>query len=137
MDRHPNRKQSPLTELGKYLLLEMCKEVAEGVRMQYWRVYFPEDEQGLRAAQLYTMTAEGRKSTTTENLVTERYLAESVYLASLSAPHSNKNFKTKRIHDDLMFSSVELEVEVLKKTESIFKDLESMEEMWTDKQRHH
>ena len=83
------------------------------------------------------MTAEGRKSTPTENLVTERHLAESVYLASLSAPHSNKNFKTKRIHDDLMFSSVELEVEVLKKTESIFKDLESMEEMWTDKQRHH
>ena len=49
----------------------MCKEVAEGVRMQCGREYFPEDEQDPRAEQLNTMTEEGRKNIPTENLVTE------------------------------------------------------------------
>ena len=62
-------------ELDKYLQLEMCKDIAEGVRMQCRQEYFPEDEQEIRAAQLYTVTEEGRKNIPTENLVTERYLA--------------------------------------------------------------
>ena len=81
------------------------------------------------------MTEEERKNIPIENLVNERYLANFDYLALLSASHSNKNFKAKQIQDDLMFSSVKLEVKVLKKTESIIKDLQSMEVMWTDKQR--
>ena len=48
----------------------MCKEVAEGVRMQCRWEYFPEDKQDPRAAQLYTMNEEGRKNIPTENLVT-------------------------------------------------------------------
>ena len=125
----------PLAELDKYLLLEMYKEVAEGVRVQCGKEYFPEDEQNPRAAQLYTITEEGRKNITTENLDTELYLAKFGYLASLSASHSNKDFKSKRIQDDQMFSSVELEVEVLKKTESFFKDWQSMQVVWTNRQR--
>ena len=63
-------KQSSSTTLDKHLLFEMCKEVAEGVRMQCRWEYFPEDKQDPRTAQLYTMNEEGRKNTPTENLVT-------------------------------------------------------------------
>lgn len=110
----------------------MCKKVAEVVRVQCGREYFPEDEQDPRAVQLYAMTDEGRKNIPTENLVTERYLAKFGYLASLSASRSNKNFKAKQIPDDLILSSVEIDVKVLKKTESIIKDLQSMKVMWTE-----
>ena len=110
----------------------MCKKVAEVVRVQWGREYFPEDEQDPRAVQLYAMTDEARKNIPTENLVTERYLAKFGYLASLSASRSNKNFKAKQIPDDLILSSVEIDVKVLKKTESIIKDLQSMEVMWID-----
>ena len=43
-------KHSPSSELDKYLLLEMCKQAAEGVKMQCGREYFPEDDQEPRAA---------------------------------------------------------------------------------------
>ena len=59
-------KQSPTTEINKYFPLEMCKEVAEGVRMQCGQEYFPEDEQDPRAALLYIMTQEGRRNIPTE-----------------------------------------------------------------------
>lgn len=61
------------------------------------------------------MIEEGRKNITTEKLVAELYLAKFGYLAS-SASHSHKNCQAKGIQDDQMFSSVELKVEVLKKT---------------------
>ena len=35
-------KDSPSKELDKYLSLEMCKEVAEGVRMQCGQEYLTE-----------------------------------------------------------------------------------------------
>ena len=63
-------KQFSSTTLDKHLLLEMCKEVAEGVSMQCRWEYFPEDKQDPRASQLYTMNEEGRKNIPTENLVT-------------------------------------------------------------------
>ena len=43
-------KQSQSTDLDKYLLLEIFKEVAEGVRMQCGQEYLSEDEQDPRAA---------------------------------------------------------------------------------------
>ena len=82
----------------------------------------PEDEQDLTAAHLYTITGKGTEIISRENLLTERYFAKFGYLASLSASHSNKSFKAVQIQDDLLFSSVELAVEVLKKIESIIKD---------------
>ena len=54
-------KQSPSTNLDKYWLLGMSKEVAEGVRMQCGQEYFPKDKQDSRAAPLYTMTEERNK----------------------------------------------------------------------------
>ena len=87
-------------------------------------------EQDQRAAQVYTATKAGRKNIPTENLVTERYFAKFVYLTWLSASHRNKNFKNKQIQDDLM---LELEVEVLKKTER--KLYQGLEVVWRDKQR--
>ena len=55
--------------------------------------------------------------TSPQNLVAKRYLGKFGYLASISAAHSNKNFKAKRIHDELMFAAEEMEVK------------------WTEKQR--
>ena len=81
------------------------------------------------------MSIEKRKNIPTENLATVCYLAKFGYLASTSASRSNKNFKTKRIRDDLMFSSVEFEVS--RKTESIVKQLQSMEVTWTENQKKH
>ena len=72
------------------------------------------------------MSIEERKNIPTESLATERYLATFGYLASISASRSNKNFKAKRIRDDLMFSSVESDVEASRKTESIVKQQQSM-----------
>ena len=103
-------KHSPSSKLDKYLLLEMCKQAAEGVKMQCGREDFPEDNWEPRAAQLYKMSIEKRKKIPIENLATECYLANFGYLASISASISNKNFKAKRIRDDLMFSSVESDV---------------------------
>ena len=67
----------------------------------------------------------------------EHHLVIFDYLASLSASQSNKNFKAKQIQDDLMFSSKQSEIEVLKKIESIMviiKDLQSMEVISANKQ---
>ena len=55
-------KQFPSTELDKYLLLEICKEAAEAVRMYSEWEYFPETEQDPRTAQLHTMIEEERKT---------------------------------------------------------------------------
>ena len=128
-------KHSPSSELDKYLLLEMCKQAAEGMKMQCGQEYFPADGQEPRAAQLYKMSIEERKNIPTENLATERYLAKFGYLASISASRSNKNFEAKRVHNDLMFSSVESDIEVSRKTESIVKQLQSMEVTWTENQK--
>ena len=78
--------------------------------MQFGREYFPEDDWEPRAAQLYKMSIEERKNIPTENLATECYLAKFGYLTSISASRSNKNFY------DLMFSSVESDVKVSRKT---------------------
>ena len=80
-------KDSPSKELDKYLSLEMCKEVAEGVRMQCGQEYLTEYEPEPRAAQSYTITKEGRKNIPTEDLVIASYLAKLGYLASLSTSH--------------------------------------------------
>ena len=67
----------------------------------------------------------------------EHHLVTFDYLTSLSACQSNKNFKAKQIQDDLMFSSKESEIEVLKQIESIMviiKDLQSMEVISANKQ---
>ena len=73
----------------------MCKQAAEGVKMQCGQEYFPEENQEPRAAQLYKMNIKERKNIPTENLATERYFATFGYLASISAFRSNKNFKAK------------------------------------------
>ena len=81
-------KQSQPTERGKYLLLEMWKRVAEGVRMQCGWERFLEDEQNSRAAKLYTMNLKGGKNIPTENLVTKRYISKFGYFVSFSASYT-------------------------------------------------
>ena len=59
------------------------------------------------------------------------------YLASISTCHSNKNFKAKRIRDDLLFIGAEIhsDEEVLKSTNKIIQSLKDMEVKWTEQQR--
>ena len=94
----------PSTELDKFLLTEMCKDAAEGVRMQCGRKYWS-DEGNQRATQIYKLSETKRKHLPTNNLNCERYLAKFGYLASKSDQKSNRFFKAKRIKDDLMFTN--------------------------------
>ena len=97
--------------------------------MQCGREYFSDDERTPRATQLYKLTPDERKNIPTENLIAERYLGKFGYLASISACHSNKNFKAKRIRDDLLFVGAEIhsDEEVLKSTNKIIQSLKDME----------
>ena len=120
-------KRTPSTEHTKYLLLETCKEADEGVRMQCREEYFSEMNETQELHNYKTMNEEERKAITKENLATGCYVGRFGYLTSLSASHSNLNFKAKHTWDDLMCSSVE--------SEGIIKDLWLMEVMCTDRQR--
>ena len=66
----------------------------------------------------------------------KRYLAKFRYLASISASKSNKFFKAKRIHNDLMFNrQMTNEEDVSKSTRRITKVLNEMEINWTEDQK--
>ena len=54
-------QQKPETELDNYLLTEMCKEAAHGVKMQCAREYWG-DEREPRAAELHKMSEEKEKT---------------------------------------------------------------------------
>ena len=68
----------------------------------------------------------------THNLDAERDLAKMGYLAHLSAAHSSKKFKGKRIHDDLILTETRTQAQdVDVKCKKIFKALKEMEQKWT------
>ena len=124
-----------LHELEKYLLDQMCRKCAEGIKLQCSREYWDDDENP-RATQLYKLTEEQRKNLPNNNLEPERYLARFGNLVSLSAAKRNKFFKAKRIRDDLMFNkSIETDKIISYKAKSIIKELEAMEIKWTKSQR--
>jgi hypothetical protein len=75
-----------------------------------------------------------RTNIPSENLCVERYLGKFGYLASISAARSNKNFKAKRIRDDLMFTKEDSDEEVLRSTNEVIKTLKDMEVKWCDDQ---
>ena len=59
-------------------------------------------------------------------------------LAAQSAAHSNKNFKAKRMHDDLVFvkeSNKESTSQFTASQQQIFNALDAMETKWTEVQR--
>ena len=117
MDTHSSRQTIPINRpwqiFASWNIQGSCRRCKNAVwaRIPLRRRTRPE------SCKLYTMAEERWK-----NIPTECYLGKFGFLASLSASHRNKNFKAKRIQGDLMFSLVELEVECLKKTESIIKD---------------
>ena len=70
----------------------------------------------------------------TNNLNIERYLAKFGYLVALSAQHSNRLFKAKRIKDDLMLTEKYVD-EVVRSTIGALKQLDLMEITWDEKQK--
>ena len=129
------KDMAPSSALDHHLLEKMAHASAAGVKMQCGREYFPDNELKPRATQLYKMSEEERKNIPSENLVCERYLGKFGYLASISAVHSNKNFKAKRIRDDLMFLNAHDDKEmVLKSTNKILQSLKEMEVEWSEQQ---
>ena len=64
----------------------------------------------------------------------EKYLAKFGYLAALSAQHSNRLFKAKRIQDDLMLTEKYVD-EVERSTIGILKQLDLMEITWDEKHK--
>ena len=126
-------KQQPDSPLDHLILEHMCHKAAAGIDLQcaseYWK-----DTANPRATQLHKLTYSELQNIPTENLCTERYLAQFGMLASLSAARSNKHFKALRIRDDMMFGKVQ-EQDVDKRSSSIMKSLDSMELKWTKKQK--
>ena len=101
---------------------------------EYW-----EDSENPRATQLHKLNHDERRLIPTDNLSCEQYLSWFGSLAAVSAAKSNKFFKAKRKHDDLVFdkkmTTEDDEVVVLKATKSIVKELNCMEISWTDQQK--
>ena len=126
---------APTTALDKHILEKMCHQSAVGIKMQCGREYFPEETQNPRATQLFKLAQTERRNIPTENLAAERYLGKFGYLVSISAVHRNKNFKAKRIHDDLMFQASDNEDDVCKSTDQILQSLRKMEVKWTNDQK--
>ena len=87
-----------------------------------------------RATAIYALHEDQQKNLPTNNLNTERYLAKFGYLAALSAQHSNRFFKAKRIKDDLMLTETYVD-EVERSTIGILKQLDFMEITWDEKQK--
>ena len=86
--------------------------------------------------QIHKLTAEQRKNIPGDNLNCERYLAKFGALAAVSASKSNKFFNAKRIRDDMLFSvNMTNEEDIKLSSEKIFKELNSMEFEWTERQK--
>jgi hypothetical protein len=117
-------KQKLVSELDHYLMKMICQAAADGLELQCSREYWSESDESQRASAINKLTSEER-----ENLPTEKYLAKFGTIASVSAKHSNRFFKAKRIRDDLMFNYRDEEQAVNINTErKLYKLLDQMEE---------
>ena len=125
----------PVSLLDHQILSLMCKEAAEGLKMQCAREYWGDERQKRDGVtELYKLQENERKNLPTENLETERYLAKFGYLASISAARRNKNFKAKRIRDDLLFAKNPIQENEIKVTNEVLAQLKEMEVNWTKDQ---
>ena len=125
----------PTTDLDHYLLDAFAVKSAGGVKMQCGREYWETTEDITeRATSIHLLSVEERKNLPTENLSTERCLARFGNLASLSAAHSNRFFKAKRIRDDLLFNTNETGNTEMAST-NVLRNLDAMEMLWTEKQK--
>ena len=131
--KHVNMKaNAPSSELDRYLLSEMCKDAAIGVKLQCSREYWDDKMGSTRATQIHLLSAEERKHLPTNNLNYERCLAKFGVLASQSAQRS-LFFKVKHIMDDLKFFRVN-KMDIEKSASGIMKALEKREDGWTKNQ---
>lgn len=134
--KHVNMAAHQPTSLESMILNQMCQEAAKGVEVQCAREYWGDPNLQQRAAELFKMSPDQIKNLPTHNLDAERDLARMGYLASLSAAHSNKKFKGKRIRDDLVLTETTTQAQdVDMKYKKIFKTLKEMEQKWTESQK--
>ena len=129
-------RQKLTSKLDKFMQREMCIEAGKGVELQCAREYWSESDDP-RATKLFKPTEEERENLPTENLEPERCMAKVGALAAQSAAHLNKNFKAKRMRDDLVFvKESDLQSSHFTAAErKVFKELDKMETVWTEKQK--
>ena len=80
-----------------------------------------------RATRINSLTSDELENLPTKNLNYERYLAKIRYLAAQSEARSNKLFKAKRIHDDLVLSDAKDSLLVERSMNKTMKILDEME----------
>ena len=129
---------TPTTDLDNHLMKQLCLDAAAGVFLQcnreYWTSSATTTEK--RAKALHELTPEQRKNLPTNNLCCERYLGRFGYIAAQSAAQSNKNFKGKRIRDDLMtIQETDDQPRIDRAMISVIKELDEMEIVWTEQQK--
>ena len=132
------QEHPPTGELEKYIIYQMCRLTAEGVKLQCGREYW-KDERQPKVTVLHELPKDQLLNIPTHNIASERLLARFGYLASVSAVHSNRWFKAKRIRDDIMFHNTggggDMSPATNKETHDILKKMKSMESEWTTKQK--
>ena len=128
-------KQKLVSELDHYLMKMMCQAAAEGLELQCSREYWSETDEGRRASALNKLAPAELEDLPTENLNVERYLAKFGNIASVSAKHSNRYFKAKRIRDDLVLDYSEQTNVNSVTVRKLYKLLDQMEEKWTAEQK--
>ena len=119
----------------KLLLNKTCLISSKGIALQCAREYWGAEDKP-RFTELFKLNKDQLLPLPTDNVNTEHHLAKFGYLASLSAAHSNKNFKAKRIRDDMMFDEINTTAADLEiKNKPILNELKEMEVHWTDQQK--
>ena len=115
----------------------MCAQAAVGVELQCKREYWAGNDEDVtpRATRINSLTSDERENLPTNNLNCERYLAKFGYLTAKSAAHSNKLFKAKRIHDDLVLTDAEDSFLVERSMNKTVKILDEMQISWLSKQK--
>jgi len=90
------------SELQKYLIRAVCPK---GLELQCAREYWADNDDDQRVTAVHKLTPQEQSNLPTENLQAERFLVKFGAVASMSARHSNRFFKAKRIRDDLTLIS--------------------------------
>ena len=93
---------SPTSELGQHIISLMCENAADGILMQCSREYGFSQVNSLQATDITTLNMEGLKLLPSNNLKTERNLAEFDWRASNTAKCRNFKFTAKSICNDAM-----------------------------------
>ena len=98
---------APESALGKLIIDHMCDAVAEGLKLQWGREGFYNDEFTPRAAIVSEIQDRDLELISSNNLICERNLSKFSTLADNSARCSNRHFKAKCMRDGITLFKAE------------------------------